>query len=124
MHAIAAEQKHFGTASKIIVPNKEFLSSSEEHVPRIMLPLLEKGDIALACAPITITVNKTIGLQPVAAEIAGIVGNNAGVTTPIVLLKNDIKHPNKHKNNGTQITGILLLTQEASISTVPAFTAT
>ena len=87
--AISANARHIGTARNISLGKSAALSSSLSQEPSIRLPPDEKGDIEVACEPATITVNSSMGFR--FAQLQWLVRlNNAGVTTPSVLLKNDI----------------------------------
>ncbi len=89
-----------------------------------MLPPEENGEIAVACAPMTMQVNNSIGLIPVAFTIDGTIGNKAGVTTPSVLLKKDMIPPTMHIAIGTRKLGTFTPIQLARILMVPALIAT
>ena len=69
-------------------------------------------------------VKRATGFRPVAAARAGIRGNRAGQTTPVVELKKLMMAPTRLKAMGIRITGTLEPIQALSISMVPASTAT
>lgn len=118
-----AAPKQIGTPLKINFPNISTRSSSLT-VLNTKLPPEENGDIAVACAPITIAENNTAASIPEASAKLGTSGNNAGVTTPIVLEKNDINPPIAAITIGTTGAGIVSVTNPAINFTVPAFIAT
>ena len=80
--------------------------------------------MALLWAPRTVQANRTAGLRPVEAARAGMRGNRAGVTTPVVELKKLMKAATMLKAMGTRKTGTLSPIQADSYSMVPASTAT
>src|SRR5699024_2075518 len=92
--------------------------------PRIRLPPEEKGLMALDWAPRTVQANSTAASRPVDAASAGINGNRAGVTTPVVELKKLMNAATRLKATGTRATGTLAPIQQDRASMVPASTAT
>ena len=113
-----------GTALKISCENSLLRSSSLLLEPTIILPEDENGEMALLWEPITVQVNSRNGLNPVAADKAGINGNSAGHTTPIVDEKKLIKEAIAAKATGSRIAGTFAPIQEAIKSTVPPIIAT
>ena len=121
---IIVATKQVGTPLNNKLLNISVLLSSVVQEPRTKLPPDEKGETDVACAPIIIATNNNIGFIPVDAAIVGTIGNNAGHTTPIVLLKKDIHPPIRTSTIGIKIGGILDPTQLDNISIVPACIAT
>ena len=116
--------RQIGTALNIRSMNRRFLSSSSLHEPRYRLPPDENGEIAVACAPITMLVNRMIPGNEVVSAIAGTIGKSAGHTTPSVLLKKDMMPPITANAIGKRYAGILVPTHPARIWMVPALIAT
>ena len=75
--------------------------------PRIRLPPEENGLMALDCAPRTVQAKSTAGFSPVDTARAGISGNRAGATTPVVELKKLMNAATRLKAMGTRATGTL-----------------
>ena len=75
-------------------------------------------------APSTVQANRAMGLMPVETASAGIRGNRAGQTTPVVELKKLISAPTRLKARGIRNTGTLEPIHALSMSMVPAATAT
>ena len=71
------------------------------HEAIIKLPPNENGLIALLCEPKTVAANNASALNPLDAARAGINGNKAGVTTPVVELKKLINATTKLNAIGT-----------------------
>ena len=113
-----------GIATNSNLGNIADLSSSLAQDPRIRLPPDEKGEIAEACAPMTMQANSIIGEIPVAEATAGTSGNRVGHTTPRVLLKIDMQALMSANVTGTNIVGILELSQSDKRLMVPALMAT
>ena len=104
--------------------NKVTRSSSLPHEAIIKLPPDENGLIALLCEPRTVAANNASALNPVDAARAGINGNKAGVTTPVVELKKLINAPTKLNAIGTNATETFEPIHEDNSLIVPALTAT
>ena len=96
-----------GTATNNRRLNRPFLSSSFPQEPRIRLPPEENGLMALDCAPRTVQAKSTAGFSPVDTARAGISGNRAGATTPVVELKKLMNAATRLKAMGTRATGTL-----------------
>lgn len=93
-----------GTATNNRRLNNAFLSSSFPQEPRIRLPPEENGLMALDCAPRTVQAKSTAGFSPVDTARAGISGNRAGATTPVVELKKLMNAATRLKAMGTRAT--------------------
>ena len=109
-----------GTATNKRRLNRLFLSSSFPQEPRIRLPPEEKGLMALDWAPRTVQAKSTVASRPVDWARAGIKGNRAGVTTPVVELKKLMNAATRLKAIGTRATGTLEPIHADRASMVPA----
>ena len=80
--------------------------------------------MALDWAPRTVQAKSTVASRPVDWARAGIKGNRAGVTTPVVELKKLMNAATRLKAIGTRATGTLEPIHADRASMVPASTAT
>lgn len=80
--------------------------------------------MALDWAPRTVQAKRAAGFKPVDAARAGISGNRAGATTPVVELKKLMNAATKLKAMGTRAVGTLEPIHADRASMVPASTAT